>query len=188
MRSRKRLYWAVNRPALISNPQSLIPNPFMPSFHIRIANDGLIFSAGHFITMGGGTCERLHGHTYRVAAEVQGPLDENQCVVDFLAVHSALKAIVAELDHRMLLPTRHPTLRVLSQAGEIEVTWADRRWVFPQDDCLLLPIANTTTELLAQHVGERLLAALVAMGGGTPGMVRVEIGEGDGASAVCELP
>ena len=45
----------------------------MPNFHVRIANDDLVFSAGHFITLGGGRCERLHGHTYRVAAEVSGP-------------------------------------------------------------------------------------------------------------------
>ena len=159
----------------------------MPSFHIRIASDDLVFSAGHFITFDGGKCERLHGHTYRVAAEVHGPLDEHQCVVDFLAVRDALKTIVAELDHRMLLPTGHPTIHVLAQAGEIEATFADRRWVFPKDDCLILPIANTTTELLAQYVAERLCASLTAFGGGSPGMVRVKIAEGSGASAACEL-
>ena len=42
-------------------------------FHIRIADDDLVFCAAHFITLEGGGCERLHGHTYRVAAEVHGP-------------------------------------------------------------------------------------------------------------------
>lgn len=160
----------------------------MPNFHVRIANDDLVFSAGHFITLGDGHCERLHGHTYRVAADVSGPLDADQCVVDFIALHNALKNIVAELDHRMLLPTEHPAIRVLARADEIEVAFADRRWVFPADDCLLLPIANTTTEMLAQYVGERLLAALGALGGKMPSRVRIEIGEGGGAGAVCELP
>jgi 6-pyruvoyltetrahydropterin/6-carboxytetrahydropterin synthase len=159
----------------------------MPSFHVRVANDDLAFAAAHFITFEGGGCERLHGHTYRVAAEVGGPLNESQYVVDFLAVQSALKAIVAELDHRTLLPTQHPAIRASSRTGEVEVTLADRRWVFPQDDCRLLPIANTTTELLAQYIGERLWAALVALGGGPPDVVRIEIGQCDGASAVCEL-
>jgi 6-pyruvoyltetrahydropterin/6-carboxytetrahydropterin synthase len=160
----------------------------MPNFHVRIANDDLVFSAGHFITLGGGRCERLHGHTYRVAAEVSGPLDADQCIVDFVALRNALKAVIAELDHRMLLPTEHPAIRVSSQAGEIEVVFAERRWVFPADDCLLLPVANTTTEMLAQYVGERLLAALGSLGGNAPSRVRIEVGEGDGAAAVCELP
>jgi 6-pyruvoyltetrahydropterin/6-carboxytetrahydropterin synthase len=160
----------------------------MPNFHVRIANDDLVFSAGHFITLEGGKCERLHGHTYRVAAEIDGPLDENQYVVDFLVLRDALKAIVAELDHRMLLPTQHPTIHVSSLGEEIEVAFADRRWVFPAADCLLLPVANTTTEMLAQYVGGRLLAALAAAGGSMPSGVRIEIGEGAGAAAVCELP
>jgi 6-pyruvoyltetrahydropterin/6-carboxytetrahydropterin synthase len=160
----------------------------MPSFHIRVANDDLVFSAGHFITLEGGRCERLHGHTYRVAVEVYGPLDENQCVVDFLVVRNALKSIISGLDHRMLLPTEHPTIRVSPRGSEIEVTCGDRRWVFPAHDCLLLPVANTTTELLARYVGERLLADLTGCGVGAPGHVWVEIGEGSGAAAVCELP
>ena len=160
----------------------------MPSFHIRLANDALVFCAGHFLALEDGRCERLHGHSYRVAAEVWGPLDENQYVIDFLAAGDALKAIVAELDHRVLLPVEHPAIHVSRRPGEIEVTFAGRRWVFPDDDCLLLPIANTTTELLAQYVGERLLAALGAPGGRSPDRVRVEIGEGTGAAAVCELP
>ena len=160
----------------------------MPNFHIRLANDELVFCAGHFLAFEDGRCEGLHGHSYRVAADVWGPLDENQYVVDFLAAGNALKAIVAELDHRVLLPARHATIRVSPRPAEIEVTLAGRRWVLPHDNCLLLPIANTTTELLAQYVGERLLTALTALGGRSPDRVRVEIGEGTGASAACELP
>ena len=89
--------------------------------------------------------------------------------------------------HHTLLPTQHPAIRVSSRAGEIEVTYTDHRWVLPKADCLLLPIANTTTELLAQYIGQRLLAALKA-GGSSPSMVKVEIGEGTGCSAVCRLP
>ena len=159
----------------------------MPQFHVRVAGDDLVFSAAHFLVWEGGGGERLHGHTYRAAVEVFGPLNENQCVVDFLAVRNALKNILAELDHRVLLPARHPAIRVTSRVGEVEAVFADRRWVFPEDECLLLPIANTTTELLAQYVGERLLSALKALGGGSPHTIRVEVGEGTGCSAVCEL-
>lgn len=123
-----------------------------------------------------------------MSAEVWGPLDENQYVVDFVAAGNAIKAIVAELDHRMLVPANHPAIRVLSHSGETEVAFAGRRWIFPHDDCLLLPLAGTTTELLAQYVGQRLWAALTALAGRPPDRIRVEIGEGTGASAGCELP
>ena len=34
----------------------------MPSFNIRIANDDLVFSAGHFITFDGGWIREAHKH------------------------------------------------------------------------------------------------------------------------------
>jgi 6-pyruvoyltetrahydropterin/6-carboxytetrahydropterin synthase len=103
-------------------------------------------------------------------------------VVDFVAVRIALEAILAGLDHRVLLPTKHPAIRVSTQGTEVEATFADRRWVFPKDDCVLLPIANTTNEAIAQYVGERLAAAIESVS-----RIRIEIGEGTGCSAVCEL-
>jgi 6-pyruvoyltetrahydropterin/6-carboxytetrahydropterin synthase len=159
----------------------------MPEFHIRVAGDEMVFDAAHFITTAEG-CERLHGHSYRVAAEVFGPLDEHQCVVDFLAVREALRAIVGELNHRVLLPAQHPSIHVSQRGHEIEAVCGERRWVFPQDNCLLLPVANTTTELLAQHVGRLLSDRLSARTSAPPERIRVEIAESSGASAVCELP
>ena len=136
----------------------------MPQFHVRLAGDDLVFSAGHFITLADGRCERLHGHSYRVAAEISARWAQ-QVRGRFRSRRAACCGaswpswIIA-----CCLPTVHPAIRVSSRAGEVEVTFAGRRWVFPQDDCLLLPMANTTTELLAQYVGERLLAALAARG------------------------
>ncbi len=159
----------------------------MSDFSVRIANEDLVFCAAHFITLEGGECERLHGHTYRVAAEVHGPLNDCGYVVDYLVVHDVLKEIVAELDHRVLLPAQHAAIRVLSQHGEVEVTFAGRRWLFPQDDCVLLSLANTTTEMLAQYIGERLAAAIKASSGMSPARVRIELGEGAGYAAHCDL-
>ena len=159
----------------------------MSDFHVRIANDDLVFAAAHFITFEGGGCERLHGHTYRVAAEVYGPLNDCRYVVDFLVVRDALKSIIAGLDHRVLLPTQHPAIRVSSQHGEVEATFADRRWLFPQDDCVLLPIANTTGEMLAQYIGEQLAAAIKSSSGASPARVRIEIAEGAGFAAIWDL-
>jgi len=158
----------------------------MPDFHVRVANDDLVFSAAHFITFEGGACERLHGHTYRTAAEVSGPLNQSQYVVDFLALQAALRTIVAELDHRTLLPADHPALRVSAVGDQIEAVFGDRRWTFPQDDCLVLPMPNTTSERLAQYIAGRLQAALAGLGASVA-RLRVEIDQCAGARAVCAL-
>ena len=126
--------------------------------------ESLIFSAAHFITFAGNICERLHGHNYRVFAEVYGPLDENEYVIDFIALRDALQAITQELDHRMLLPKSHPTINVQADEKEVLVTFEDRRWVFPLDDCAILPMNNTTAERLAEYISERLMSALNTQG------------------------
>ncbi len=156
-------------------------------FHVRITKDYLVFSAGHFITFNGNICERLHGHNYRVAAELAGPLDENHYVVDFIAVRDELKSIVDELDHHMLLPTQHPQIRVTADDREVTVTFDERRWVFPRGDCILLPVPNTTSELLAQHIGLRLIERLKSRSGWSPTAARVEVDECFGQVAVWEL-
>ncbi len=137
-----------------------------PAFEARVTKDSLVFSAAHFITLGGGVCERLHGHNWRVDVVIAGDLDENHYVFDFLAIRDAAERIVQELDHRMLLPDRHPDIRVQTddQASEVTVRFHDRRWVFPQDDCRILPMANTTAERLAEWIAGRLIDALELTG------------------------
>src|SRR3990167_9038998 len=112
-------------------------------FWVKLCKENLVFSAAHFITFNRNVCERLHGHNYRVAAYVHGPLDENHYVVDFIALRDALRKILLELDHHMLLPTNHESIRVVPDAREVTVEFEDRRWVFPRGDCVLLPIPNT---------------------------------------------
>ncbi len=157
------------------------------TYQVRVEKDYLVFSAAHFITFDGNVCERLHGHNYRVAAEIEGPLDENHYVLDFLALRDAMRSIVVELDHFMLLPTGHPTIHVEAREKSVEVTFQERRWVFPRGDCKLLPVPNTTTELLARFIGHRLLDDLTARTGTRPAVVRIELDECFGQRATCEL-
>ena len=68
------------------------------SYRVRIAKAEHVFSAAHFITFDG-HCERLHGHNYRVAAEIAGPLNDDHLVVDFIAVRDALKLLLRSVGH-----------------------------------------------------------------------------------------
>jgi 6-pyruvoyltetrahydropterin/6-carboxytetrahydropterin synthase len=157
------------------------------SYHVRLSKDSFVFSAAHFITYDGNVCEPLHGHNYRVAAEVAGPLDENHYVVDFIALRNTLQEIVAELDHHVLLPTSHERIKVEADQRSVEVRFEDRHWSFPRSDCVLLPVPNTTAEMLARHIGHRLLDELERRCGTRPQKVRVEVDECEGQLAVCEL-
>jgi 6-pyruvoyltetrahydropterin/6-carboxytetrahydropterin synthase len=153
------------------------------SYSVRIAKAEHVFSAAHFITFAG-HCERLHGHNYRVAAEVFGPLDDDRLVVDFLAVRDMLREICLELDHYMLLPTEHPQLRVSVEGEQVTVAYEQRRWVFPLGDCRLLPVVNTTAESLAAYIGRQLRSALEERCGLKAAQLQVELDECEGQLAV----
>jgi 6-pyruvoyltetrahydropterin/6-carboxytetrahydropterin synthase len=63
-------------------------------------------------------CARLHGHSYRVAVHVEGPVgEETGWVMDFGEIKAALDPIRAELDHYYLneIPgLENPTSEVLA--------------------------------------------------------------------------
>jgi 6-pyruvoyltetrahydropterin/6-carboxytetrahydropterin synthase len=155
------------------------------SFKVRIAKVEHVFSAAHFITFAN-HCERLHGHNYHVAAEVSGPLDADSLVVDFLALREILSKITHDLDHYVLLPTEHPKIQVSESNSEVTATFENRRWIFPHGDCRLLPLTNTTAELLARYIGLSLVAALDIKLGFVPSQLRVELDECDGQLGIYE--
>ncbi|MFM9115579.1 MAG: 6-pyruvoyl trahydropterin synthase family protein [Planctomycetota bacterium] len=149
-------------------------------FFVQLDKEQHVFSAAHFITFNRDVCERLHGHNYRVRVAVSSPLDENQYVVDFIALRDELSKILAELDHHMLLPLQHPSIRVTSDLLEVEVKFQERRWIFPRGDCVLLPIEQTTAELLAKYIGQQLLQALDKRCSYRPQAIRIEVDENHG--------
>jgi 6-pyruvoyltetrahydropterin/6-carboxytetrahydropterin synthase len=155
-------------------------------YKVRVTKDHLVFCSGHFISYEGDRCERLHGHNYRTAVEVEGDLDANFYVFDFIALKHSTKAITDELDHRVMLPTRNPLIRVEEGPRSVHVRYRDREWLFPRDDCVLLPIENTTAELLARYIGQRLVEDLRGQHGYMPRVLRVEVEENIGQSATYE--
>jgi 6-pyruvoyltetrahydropterin/6-carboxytetrahydropterin synthase len=160
----------------------------MPSsvFQVRVTKDYLVFCSGHFITYDGDHCERLHGHNYRTAVEVEGALDENHYVIDFIALKNLTRAITDELDHRMLLPGTSPQIQLRDEGANVKVSYRDRYWSFPRDECAVLPVANTTAELLADYIAGRIRRSMTERGWRLPRILRVEVEESFGQSAQVE--
>ena len=156
-------------------------------YKVRVSKDTFVFCSGHFITYEGDKCERLHGHNYRASVEIEGELDENRYVFDFIALKRRTRAITDELDHRMLLPTANRFVTLEEGPRSIRVRYREREWLFPRDECVLLPIENTTAELLARYIAERLREELQRQHQYAPPVIRVEVEENVGQSAVCEL-
>jgi hypothetical protein len=63
-----------------------------------------------------------------------------------------VKRICDGLDHRTLIQSHSPVLDVRRRGREIEVRYRREKMILPKQDVILLPLANTSTELLAEHV------------------------------------
>jgi 6-pyruvoyltetrahydropterin/6-carboxytetrahydropterin synthase len=160
------------------------------AFKVTVTKEDLVFASAHFITLAGHRCEALHGHNYRAGAVVEGGLEpESWFVLDFAALKRVMKRVTDELDHRVLLPRDNPKLTIAADAETVRVAFDGQpRYVFPTRDCVILPIPNTTVEMLAQYLAGRVRTELAAVGGGGSGAVHltaieIEVEENFGQSA-----
>ncbi|HXE57490.1 MAG TPA: 6-pyruvoyl tetrahydropterin synthase family protein [Gemmatimonadales bacterium] len=154
-------------------------------FKVSVSKDYLVFASAHFITFRGHQCESLHGHNYRVGVTVEGAVDpECAFVVDFAILKHVVKRLIDPIDHKVLLPTENPKLRYEERDGKLHVHYFDQlQYVFPRGDCALLPISNTTAEMIAQYLARRVRAELEQAGADRVTGVEVEVEESFGQAA-----
>ena len=154
-------------------------------FRVAVTKDNLVFASAHFITFPGHRCERLHGHNYRTRVVVQGGLDpEAHYVLDFSMLKALMKRLTDEIDHKVLLPLDSTKIQVREEGETVRVAVAGKpRYVFPREDCALLPVPNTTVEMLAQYLAGRVRRELASSGGVALQAVEVEVEENFGQSA-----
>ena len=149
-------------------------------YTVRLEKAEFVFSAAHFITFNGNICEPIHGHNYGVFAEIEGPLDENQYVVDFIAAQKSLRSLIDQLDHHVMLPLHHPQITLTVEESEVTARFAERRWVFPRQECALLPVENTTAEAVAAWLGSQFQDAITSVMPNPPTRIRLGIDECNG--------
>lgn len=158
------------------------------TYRVDVAKEQFTFSAAHFITFAGDICERIHGHNYAVKASVEGPLDENRYVVDFIALRDAVLKETLQLDHHVILPQDHADIKITSDERETTATFRDRRWVFPNEDCVMLPVINTTAEEIARVIAERVIKQTKEKFGKALTWIEVAVDENNGQWGVCRMP
>jgi 6-pyruvoyltetrahydropterin/6-carboxytetrahydropterin synthase len=126
------------------------------SFSIEVAKDYFNFASAHFLIFADGNREPLHGHNYQVSVRMEGELDHAGVVIDFITFKPLIKRICDSLDHRTLIQTQSPLVKVRERAREVELRYKRQKIILPRQDVILLPLANTSTELLAEHIAGRI--------------------------------
>jgi 6-pyruvoyltetrahydropterin/6-carboxytetrahydropterin synthase len=158
-------------------------------YRVSVAKDYLVFASAHFITFAGHRCETLHGHNYRVSVAIEGALDQQSWyVIDFSELKRIMRKLCDDIDHQVLLPTENPHLQIAEQGDSVTVAYDQKpRYVFPKRDCALLPVPNTTVEMLAELLASRLQAELATAGAKGLSAIEMEVEENFGQSATFRL-
>ena len=155
-------------------------------FRVSVEKDYLVFASAHFITFAGHRCEGLHGHNYRARVTLEGAVNEEAWFVfDFVELKKIMRKLCDEIDHLVLLPTESSRIKVEDKGETVTVAVDGKpRYVFPRKDCALLPIPNTTVEMLAQLLATRLKKELTAAGARGLTAIEMEVEENFGQAAV----
>jgi 6-pyruvoyltetrahydropterin/6-carboxytetrahydropterin synthase len=131
--------------------------PLMPGrFSIEVAKDYFNFASAHFLIFANGRREPLHGHNYQVSVVMEGELDPAGVVLDFITFKPLVKQVCDALDHRTLIQTSSSALRVRQSAQAVEILYKKQKLLLPREDVILLPIVNTSTELLAEYIATQI--------------------------------
>ena len=156
----------------------------MHGFKVSVCKDYLGFSSAHFITLSGHQCESLHGHNYRIGVTVEGDVDpECAFVVDFGVIKRMVRPYVQAMDHKVLLPTRNPKLTLVQDGDRTVVEYQGAaRFVFPASNVALLPITNTTAEMIAEYLARQFQSDLRKEGLTRLEAIEVEVEESFGQS------
>jgi 6-pyruvoyltetrahydropterin/6-carboxytetrahydropterin synthase len=145
----------------------------------------LHFNAAHFITFEG-TCENLHGHNFHVRVEARGDNSPDAYVVDFVRLNRHAADICRSLHDGVLLPGESDEVALRRDGDAVVVESYGKRFVLPAESCIILPVPNTTAEMLAAHIADRLLAVLAAEGqAASLEALEVAVEEADDQWGVC---
>lgn len=139
-----------------------------PRFGVRVYKEYFNFASSHFLVFPDGAREELHGHNYQVRVAVSGDVGPGDVVLDFCQLKPIVRRFCASLDHRTLLPMHNDKVQVIEPDDDpehLEVRFRRNdggvdRFVFPRRDCVVLPISNTSTERIAEHLAGQIIEVI----------------------------
>jgi len=136
-----------------------------------VAKESFKFNAAHFVAFQGFR-ERLHGHNYTCAVRLLGGrrISSDGYVLDFGDAKAVTKKICKELNEHFLCPMHSDVLDITVERSErgggkqdVRIVCEDGAvFLFPREDCFMLPIVHATAEEIAIYLWSRILEELHA--------------------------
>ncbi len=136
---------------------------------LRIGVEGITIDSAHY-TLSSSPNSQIHGHTYKVAVEVEGQVDPSTgFVIDFDELKAKVREVTKEWDHKLIVPARDKEKLEISGPFRVEIKYLDAPF----------PTVEYIGMELAKEIYERL---------GRKFKVYLKIYEGADSYAVVEYP
>jgi 6-pyruvoyltetrahydropterin/6-carboxytetrahydropterin synthase len=87
---------------------------------------------------------------------LEGELDHAGVVLDFITFKPLVKQVCDDLDHRTLIQSKSPALKVRQHGDSVQIHYNKQRILLPRRDVILLPLTNTSTELFAEYIADQI--------------------------------
>jgi 6-pyruvoyltetrahydropterin/6-carboxytetrahydropterin synthase len=126
----------------------------------------------------------LHRHNYQLRVDISVPQlnPDLGMAFDFNDVKPMIRRLCDELDERILIPAKSPYVKIKISGKQTEVKFADKEYVFPTEDTASLPLSNISSEELARHLCDLLVAEMKDLKHWTEIQVNVEETRGQSVS------
>jgi len=121
-------------------------------------------------------CGRLHGHTYAVHVKLYGEPDDKGIIIDFSIIKENLKDIIKKIDHKIILPKKSKFAKIKIEKNSINMNTLGKNYIFPKEDCILLPIDSTSAEKLSCYILDNFIRKIKNY----KNIVKIELGIDEG--------
>jgi len=119
------------------------------------------FSAVHFLIRHE-KCSRLHGHNWNLSTSIEGIPGKGGMMIDFSVLKKILRKIIGKYDHKVLIAEKNEDIKFNKNSNEKEMDFEidNSRYILPAEDCILLPLENTTCEELTMMFRKEIYEAI----------------------------
>lgn len=127
----------------------------MTNTTLHLYKQNFKFSSAHFLIFDEQRAEMLHGHNYQVKIDLKSKAIianeglKNSYLIDFHEIKALVKSKLDLWDEHVLLPGQNVEMKFQYIDNSVEVFFRDRKYCFPKNEVVLLPITNTSVEQLS---------------------------------------
>ena len=125
-----------------------------PVHTVHLSKESFKFSSAHFTVFNASQAERLHGHNYYVSVDLQfSDFDKStDLTIDFHKLKKDIQKSCDYLDEYVLIPKNSSFLSYSKIEQHTQIQFSEKRYLFPDSDIRLLPLANITCEGLCKYL------------------------------------